>query len=319
MKKIYITRKIDDQVIDQLRKQFDVQVWNKEDQAVPKEELLHQVKDSHALLTMLSDRVDQEVFEEAPHLEVVANLAVGYDNIDLDAAKKAGVTVTNTPDVLTDTTADLTFSLIMAVGRRITEAAEYVKEGKWTSWSPYLLAGTDIHHKTIGIIGMGSIGQAVAQRAKGFDMDVLYHTRSRKPEAEQRFNAKHVSLEDLLKESDYVVMLAPFTEETKQMMGEKEFRLMKKSAYFVNAGRGTTVDEQALIEALQNGEIAGAALDVFEKEPISADHPLLAMKNVVAIPHIGSASRETRLIMMKLAADNIAAVLQGKEALTEVK
>ncbi|WP_227397151.1 2-hydroxyacid dehydrogenase [Jeotgalibacillus aurantiacus] len=319
MKKIYITRKIDDQVIDQLKERFDVQVWNKEDTAVPKDELLHQVKDSHALLTMLSDKIDQEIFDAAPHLEVVANLAVGYDNIDLDAAKKAGVIVTNTPDVLTDTTADLTFSLIMAVGRRITEAAEYVKQGKWTSWSPYLLAGTDIHHKTIGIIGMGSIGQAVAQRAKGFNMDVLYHTRSRKSEAEQRFNAKHVSLEELLKESDYVVMLAPFTEETKQMMGKKEFALMKKSAFFVNAGRGTTVDEQALIEALQTGEIAGAALDVFEKEPISADHPLLSMKNVVAIPHIGSASRETRLTMMKLASDNIAAVLQGKKALTEVK
>jgi len=279
MKKIYITRKIDDKVIEKLSSHFTVEVWPYDDRPVPREELLKQSRDSHALLTMLSDKIDSELLEQASNLQIVANLAVGYDNIDVNAASKHNVIVTNTPEVLTDTTADLTFSLLMAVARRIVEADEYIKKGEWQSWSPYLLAGSDIHHKTIGIIGMGKIGEAVARRARGFEMDVLYHTRSRKPEAEQAFDAKHVTLDELLEQSDFVVCLAPLTDETKGMLGKEQFEKMKKSAFFINAGRGPVVNESALIEALQKEEIAGAGLDVFEVEPINQDHPLLPIRD----------------------------------------
>ncbi|MEW9501978.1 2-hydroxyacid dehydrogenase [Jeotgalibacillus marinus] len=319
MKKVFITRKIDDRVIHELKQHFSVEVWPHEDKPVPREELLRQAKTAHALMTMLSDKVDAELFNHAPELKIVANLAVGYDNIDVKEATERGVTISNTPDVLTGTTADLTFSLLMAVARRIVEASEYIKNGEWQSWSPYLLAGSDIHHKTIGIIGMGSIGEAVAKRAKGFDMDVLYHTRSRKREAEEAFGAKHVSLDDLLSQSDFVVCLAPLTAETKGMLSTEQFAKMQKGAFLINAGRGPVVDENALFAALQNGEIAGAGLDVFENEPISKDHPLLSLPNVVAAPHIGSASRATRYTMMELCAENITNVLNGKDAVTAVR
>ncbi|TDL32459.1 D-glycerate dehydrogenase [Jeotgalibacillus sp. S-D1] len=319
MKKVFVTRKLDDEIIDQLSQHFKVEEWPHDDRPVPREELIKQVSDSHALLTMLSDQVDAELLEKAPKLEIVANLAVGYDNIDINEVKKHGVIITNTPDVLTETTADLTFSLLMTAARRMIEADQYIRNGKWQSWSPYLLAGSDIHHKTIGIIGMGNIGQAVARRAKGFEMDVLYHTRSPKPKAEDEFNAKHVSLDELLEQSDFVVCLAPLTKETRGMLGAEQFARMKTSAFFINAGRGPVVNESALISALQNGEIAGAGLDVFEEEPISSDHPLLSLSNVVAVPHIGSSSRATRFAMMKLCADNIEHVLNGKEPITEVR
>ncbi|MDZ5713614.1 2-hydroxyacid dehydrogenase [Jeotgalibacillus haloalkalitolerans] len=318
MSKIFITRKIDDAVIDELKKSFDVEVWDSEDEAVPRDVLLKQAKESHALLTMLSDQIDEELLSDAPHLKVVANMAVGYDNIDVEAAEKAGVIVTNTPDVLTDTTADLAFSLILATARRIPEAADYIKQGEWTSWSPYLLAGRDVHHKTLGIVGMGKIGQAVAKRAAGFDMNILYHTRSRKTEAEEQFGAQYKNLSDLLEKADFVLVLAPLTEETRGMIGAEQFKKMKDSAIFINVGRGPVVDEKSLVDALRNGDIAGAGLDVFEKEPISKEHPLLSMENVVAVPHIGSATTETRYIMMKLAADNIKAVLNGEKPLTRV-
>ncbi|MBM7580551.1 2-hydroxyacid dehydrogenase [Jeotgalibacillus terrae] len=318
MSKVFITRKIDDAVIQELKKNFDVEGWDSEDEAVPRDVLIKQAGECHALLTMLSDQVDEELFSSAPHLKIVANMAVGYDNIDIEAADKAGVIVTNTPDVLTDTTADLAFALMLATARRISEAADYIKNGDWTSWSPYLLAGRDVHHKTLGIIGMGKIGQAVAKRAAGFDMNILYHTRSRKLEAEEAYGAQYKSLSDLLEKADFVLVLAPLTEETRGMIGAEQFRLMKNSAIYLNVGRGPVTDEAALIEALQSGEIAGAGLDVFEQEPVSADHPLLSMKNVVAVPHIGSASTETRFAMMKLAADNIKAVLTDEKPLTRV-
>lgn len=319
MKKVFITRKIDEEVIQTLSSHFQVEVWHSEDHACPREELMKQAADSHALLTMLSDQVDKELLEHAPQLEIVANLAVGYDNIDVKAAAEKGITITNTPDVLTDTTADLAFSLLMASARRIVESADYIKQGSWQSWSPYLLAGSDIHHKTIGIIGMGKIGEAVAKRAKGFDMTILYHNRSRNHEAEENLQAVYRTLDELLEESDFVVCLAPLTEETKGMMGAEQFALMKETAYFINAGRGPVADEKALIQALQNKEIAGAGLDVFEKEPIDSSHPLLSMKNVIAVPHIGSSSFETRKIMMELCAENIIHVLTGKAPLTKVQ
>ncbi|WP_041060747.1 2-hydroxyacid dehydrogenase [Jeotgalibacillus campisalis] len=319
MKKVFITRKIEEEVIRELSSKFRVEVWPYEDQVCPREELLKHAADSHALLTMLSDQVDEELFEQAPELEIVANLAVGYDNIDVKSAAERGIIISNTPDVLTDTTADLAFSLLLATARRIVESADYIKQGNWQSWSPYLLAGSDVHHKTIGIIGMGEIGEAVAKRARGFDMNILYHNRSRNQEAEDKLHASYRTLDELVAESDFIVCLTPLTEETRGMIGTAEFSRMKNSAYLINAGRGPVVDEEALIQALQDGEIAGAGLDVFEKEPIDVSHPLLSMKNVTAVPHIGSSSVETRRTMMELCATNIARVLTGSEPVTKVQ
>jgi glyoxylate reductase len=316
---IFITRKLPDTVIEPLNNEFEVEMWDKEDVPVPRDILLEKANEASALITMLSDKVDTELLEHAPSLKVVANLAVGYDNIDLKAAKQKEVVICNTPDVLTDTTADLTFALLMTAARRIVEADRYIKEGQWKSWSPLLLAGADIHHKTIGIVGMGSIGEAVARRAKGFDMNILYHNRSRKPEAEEKLSAVYVSLDELLAQSDFVVVLAPLTEETEGLFQKEQFQAMKKSAFFINAARGAIVNEEALTEALKTGEIAGAGLDVFVKEPIDSNHPLLSLDNVVALPHIASSSTETRLGMMNLCVQNIMAVLKGDKPKTQVK
>ena len=310
---VFITRKLPTNIVSMLESVADVKMWEHDDVPVPYEVLKEEAKTADALLTMLSDKVDKELLTESKNLKIVANLAVGYDNIDIVTAKELGITICNTPDILTDTTADLTFSLLLATARRIVEASDYVKVGKWNSWSPFLLAGTDVHHKTIGIVGMGQIGEAVARRAKGFDMNVLYYNRNRKLGAEESLGAQYRSFDDLLKESDFIVSLTPLTKETKHMFSNKQFELMKNSAIFVNVGRGQTVDEPALIKALQSGEIAGAGLDVFYEEPISADHPLVSLPQVVAIPHIGSASVETRSGMIKLCCENIKAVLVGKK------
>lgn len=315
---VYITRKLPDETIADLTDFFDVKMWEHEDVPAPREVILKEAQQASALITMLSDKVDEEVLSAGKNLKVVANLAVGFDNIDLEAATKRGIIVTNTPDVLTETTADLTFALLMASARRIVEAAEYIKAGKWEGWSPYLLAGHDVYGKTIGIVGMGKIGEAVARRAKGFGMEILYHNRSRKPGAEKELGAVYSSFEDLVAKSDFVVSLAPLTPETRNLFTAAVFTKMKNSAIFINAGRGPVVDEQALYDALKDGEIAGAGLDVFEKEPISAEHPLLQLPNVTAIPHIGSASTETRTIMIKLCCTNVKAVLTGDSPKTIV-
>lgn len=316
---IYITRKLPEAVVAPLKNEFDVEMWEREDAPVPRDILLEKAEKASALLTMLSDKVNRELLQNASHLKVVSNLAVGFDNIDLEAAKEKGVTITNTPDVLTETTADLTFALLMATARRIVEADRYIKDGKWKSWSPLLLAGMDIHHKTMGIVGMGSIGEAVARRAKGFNMEVLYHNRSRKSEAEESLGVRYVPFDDLLAQSDFVVVLAPLNTETKGMFQENQFSKMKKTAIFINAARGAIVNESALEQALKRGEIAGAGLDVFEAEPISEDHPLLQFDQVVAIPHIGSSSKDTRYDMMTLCVENILAVLKGDNPKTAVK
>jgi glyoxylate reductase len=315
---VYITRKLPEETIVEISQHFEVEMWEYEDLPVPRQVLLAEAKKASALITMLSDKVDEEVLTAGTNLKIVANLAVGFDNIDLRTATKHGIVVSNTPDVLTETTADLTFALLMATARRIVEAAEYVKAGKWESWSPYLLAGHDIHSKTIGIVGMGKIGEAVARRAKGFGMEILYHNRTRKIEAEKEIGAEYSSFEDLITKADYVVSLAPLTPETRNLFTADVFSKMKKSAIFINAGRGPVMDEQALYEALKNGEIAAAGLDVFEKEPISAEHQLLQLPNVTAIPHIGSASTETRTTMIKLCCSNVKAVLTGDRPKTIV-
>lgn len=315
---VFVTRKLHDDAIKKLQEKFEVNVWPYDDVKVERDVLLKEVERADGILTMLSDQIDEQLLSRAKNVKVIANLAVGYDNIDIEAATKHNIIITNTPDILKDTTADLTFALLLATARRIPESINYVKEGKWTSWSPFLLAGSDVHHKTIGIVGMGSIGEAIAKRATGFDMQILYHNRTRKPEAEKKINAKYVSFDELVTESDFVVCMTPLTEETKDMFNEDVFKKMKKSAIFINTSRGGVVDEEALYRALKNSEIKAAGLDVFKNEPIGADHPLLELDNVVALPHIGSASFETRYNMMHLAVDNIISVLEGKDPITPV-
>lgn len=315
---VFITRKLPDDIVAPIKDIAEVAMWPYDDIQVPRDVLMNEAKKADALLTMVSDAVDEEILEAGSSLKVVANMGVGFDNIDVPAATRRGIAVCNTPDVLTDTTADLTFALLLATARRVVEAAQWLKEGKWKSWSPLLLAGADVHHKTIGIVGMGKIGQAVAKRATGFDMNILYHNRSRNIEAEQKLGATYCSFKELLEAADFVVCLTPLTEETRHMFDREAFRKMKRSAIFINAARGAVVDEQALYEALVSGEIAAAGLDVFEHEPIDASHPLLALTNVVALPHIGSATKETRTKMMELCCRNIIAVLQGKQPETLV-
>lgn len=315
---VYVTRQLPEGTLAALNDIADVKMWDKADVPVPQEVLIKEAKNATALLTMLTERVDETLLNELPNLEIVANMAVGYDNFDVKLLKERNIVATNTPDVLTDTTADLTFALLMATARRLPEAVELIKNGRWTTWSPLQLAGVDIHHKTLGIVGMGRIGEAVAKRALGFDMNVLYHNRRRKPEAEKAYAATYCSLSELLMKADFVVCLAPLTSETKKMFNAGAFQKMKRTAIFINVSRGGLVDEAALYEALANGEIAAAGLDVFENEPISRDHPLLSLPNVVALPHIGSASLETRKKMAALAAENIYSYLQTGEAITPI-
>ncbi|WP_040979024.1 2-hydroxyacid dehydrogenase [Oceanobacillus jeddahense] len=316
--KVYITRKIDASYLEPYQDQLDIRMWEKEEESVPRETLYKEVADATALFAVLSDSIDEDLLSKAPNLKVVANMAVGYDNIDLEACKKHHVTVTNTPDVLSETTADLGFSLIMSTARRIVEAEEWVKQDKWQSWAPFFFAGTDIYGKTLGIVGMGRIGEGIAKRASGFDMNIQYHNRSRKKGAEERLNAKYVSFDELLETSDFIVTVVPHTQETDKLFNQAAFEKMKSSAIFINISRGKVVDEEALVNALKTGEIQAAGLDVFEEEPIRADHPLVGLNNTVCIPHIGSASVETRTKMVELCMDNILAVVSGKEAITPV-
>ncbi|KHE68696.1 D-glycerate dehydrogenase [Halobacillus sp. BBL2006] len=315
---VYVTRLLPEHIIEPYSDELEIQMWPYEEQPVSIEKLEEESHRADGLLTMLTDKVDQGLVEKSKHLKIVANMAVGYDNIDVDAATKFDITVTNTPDVLTDTTADLTFGLLMATARRMVEANQYIKDGKWGPWSPLLLAGTDIHHKTIGIYGMGRIGEAVARRARGFDMKVLYHNRSRKTEAEEKLGAVYVEFNELLEQSDFVVCMAPLTDETHHIFDAEAFRNMKKEAVFINASRGATMNEDDLYHALEQKDIAGAGLDVFEQEPIGKDHPLLQLDQVVCLPHIGSATVETRHKMMKLCLDNLVRYFRGDSPLTKV-
>ncbi|MFA4135255.1 MULTISPECIES: 2-hydroxyacid dehydrogenase [unclassified Brevibacillus] len=314
---VFVTRKLNPEVIAMLEKVAEVEQWTK-NAPIPRELLLEKIKHVDAVLTMLTERVDEEFLASTKRLRIVANMAVGYDNIDLEACRRHEVIVTNTPDVLTESTADLAFALLMATGRRLTEANRFLLQGEWTAWSPTLMAGQNVYGSTIGIIGMGRIGEAVARRAKGFGMRILYHNRNRKPQAEQETGAQYAGLAELLQESDYVVLLTPLTEDTRMLMGEKQFSLMKETAVFINVSRGGTVDESALYQALVDKKIWAAGLDVFAVEPVPMDNPLLQLPNVVALPHIGSATVQTRAEMARLAAANIVEVLSGRGPLTAV-
>ncbi|WP_018132282.1 2-hydroxyacid dehydrogenase [Effusibacillus pohliae] len=311
--KVVVTRRIPGQALELIEAKAEVYLWDSEEVPIPRHVLLEQVADASGIYTNVSDKIDKEVFDNAPLLKVVSTMAVGFDNIDVSEATKRGIPVGYTPGVLTETTADLTFALLMATARRIVEGADYIRQGKWKSWGPMVLTGQDVYGATIGIIGLGRIGEAVARRATGFGMKILYHNRHRRPEVEERLNARYCSLEELLQASDFVVLLAPSSPETYRMIGEREFSLMKPNAIFINTSRGRNVDESALYRALCDNKIWAAGLDVFEEEPIAADHPLLSLPNVVALPHIGSASIATRTKMAVLAAENLLAGLQGQK------
>lgn len=320
MPEIYVTREIPEPSRGILSNAFgdsSVAVYP-EDQIVSRETLLSSVNSANGVLTMLTEQWDAEAFDAAPDLKILANCAVGYDNIDIDEATRRGVIVTNTPDVLTETTADLAWALIMGASRRIGEAEAYLRSGKWDSWSPNFMLGSDIYGKTLGIYGMGRIGKAVARRAAGFDMKVIYHSRTPlSPSETAQTGAIHVSFEELLRQSDILSINCSLTPETKGAIGAKEFDKMKATATLVNTSRGPIVQEEALANALSAGEIAFAGIDVFEKEP--AIHPaLLECPNALLIPHIGSATLATRTAMAILAAENIVAVLNGNDAITPV-
>ena len=313
--KVYITYPITKQVEEFISEHCTIRKWEG-DGRIPKDVLLHEVADVEGLYTSgsMAGNIDEEFLNHAPLLKVISNVSVGYNNFDVEAMNKRNVVGTNTPHVLDETVADLAFALILSTARRIVELDRFVKEGNWKSTTHYSETyGKDVHGSTLGIIGMGRIGEAIARRAKyGFNMDILYHNRSRKPEAEEKYEAEYCDLSSLLRRSDYVLLMTPLSPETFQLMGKEEFKLMQKSAVFINVSRGQTVDEQALIHALENEEIYAAGLDVYEKEPVEADNPLLKMANVVTVPHIGSATAQTEEAMSMRAAKNLVAVLTGK-------
>lgn len=311
---VFITRRIPGDGPRLLREAgLEVRQWDS-DQPVPRDALLAAVADVHGLLTMATDPVDAALLDAAPLLKVVGNYAVGYDNVDVPACTARGVLACNTPGVLAETTADLTWALLLGIARRVVEAAEYVQRGEWVTWGPEVLLGQDVHHRTLGILGLGQIGWEVAKRAFGFDMRVLYHSRTRREELEARApgTLEFVDLDTLLAESDYVSVNVSLDPSTRHLVGAKQLRQMKRTAYLVNAARGPIVDQRALYEACRDGVIAGAALDVTDPEPIPMDDPLLTLPNVLVLPHIGSATRTTRERMGTRAAENIAAVLTGR-------
>ncbi|HYB68841.1 MAG TPA: glyoxylate reductase [Candidatus Acidoferrales bacterium] len=310
--KIYVTRDIGERGLKIIRQHFDTEVWP-EYAPPPKKTIIEKAKTVDALTTLLSDKIDAEVFDAAPKLKIVSQLAVGFDNIDLPEATKRGIYVTNTPEVLTDTTADFAWALLLAVARRVAEADKYVRTGQWkVGWHPNMMAGRDVYGATIGVVGAGRIGYAVAKRATGFDMKILFYDVVPRPEIE-KLGAKKADLDTLLKQSDFVSIHVPLMKETFHLMNEQKLRLMKKTAYLINNSRGPVVDEKALCKALKEGWIAGAALDVFEQEPIPADSLLLKMDNVVLAPHISSASLETRSRMAEMVAENLVAFFEGKK------
>lgn len=310
--KVYITRRIPEPGIEMIRKEHEVEI-NPYDRVLTREELLQAVKGKDGILCLLTDKMDAEVFDAAgPQLKVVSNYAVGYDNIDVNEATKRGIVVTNTPGVLTETTADLAWALIMSVARRIVEADKFTRAGKYEGWAPMLFLGQDVYGKTLGIIGMGRIGQAVARRAKGFNMKVLYNDIRRIPEElEKELNATFASIDEVIENSDFVSLHTFLSPETYHLINEERLRKMKKTAYLINTSRGPVVDESALVKALKEGWIAGAGLDVYEFEPKLVPG-LAECENAVLLPHIASASVETRTKMATMAAENLLAVLANK-------
>lgn len=316
MPKVFVTRPIPERGIQVLVEGFGREnvTFFEHDRVIGRSELLERVKGIDGLLPILTDTIDAEVMDAAgPQLKVIANYAVGYNNIDVAAATSRGIVVTNTPGVLTETTADLAWSLLMSAARRISESERYLRAGKWDSWGPQVFLGVDVHGKTLGIFGMGRIGQAMARRARGFGMRIVYTDAAPIPEGlERELGASYVDMNGLLTESDFISVHCPLLPETRHAFSAAEFAKMKRTAVIVNTSRGPVIDEGALAEALRTGVIFGAGLDVYEEEPIV--HPeLLKCENAVLVPHIGSASRETRSKMAEMAATNVVACLNGQE------
>ena len=314
--KILVTREIPDAGV-RLLKDFEVSVLA--ERPPTRDELLEAARGASGILSTATEKMDGEVMDAAGEgLRIVANMAVGYDNIDVEAARERDIVVTNTPGVLDETTADVAFMLMLAAARRLGEGERMLRAGRWEWWGPKQLRGLDVWGKKLGILGLGRIGQAVARRGKGFGMEILYHNRSRKEDAEQELGARYLDLDSLLRESDFVSIHTPLTDETRHLIGERELGLMRQTAVIVNTSRGPVVDEAALADALQDGRIFAAGLDVYKEEP--KVHPkLLDLENAVLAPHIGSATIETRDRMATLAAENLRAVLRGEEPKTPVE
>ena len=309
--KLYVTRLIPKPGLDLLCRFAETRIWEGE-LPPPREVLLQEAKEVDGILSLLTDTIDSELMDASPNLRVVSNYAIGYDNIDVQAATERGIMVCHTPGVLTETTADFTFALLVCVARRVVEAVRYVREGRWKTWAPMLCLGYDLYGSTLGLIGLGRIGGAVAKRATGFEMRTLYYDVNRQPSLEEELGLTYVDLDTLLRESDFISLHTPLTSETYHMIGAEQFKMMKNRAILINTSRGQVVDGEALCEALASGEIAGAGLDVTDPEPIDADDPLLKLDNCVVVPHIASASIATRTLMATLAAENLIAALQGR-------
>jgi len=309
--KVYITRELPSAALDPLREMAAVRVWPGE-LPPPPDVLLAEAADADALLTLLTDRIDARIMAAAPRLRVISNMAVGYDNIDVQEASRRAILVTNTPGILTKTTADFAFALLMAAARRVVEADRYTREGRWKTWGPQILTGQDIHDATLGVMGLGGVGLEVAKKGRGFGMRVLYYDRTRKPKEERRYRLAYVEPEQLLAESDFISLHVPLTPETHHLIGERELSLMKPTAVLVNTARGAIVDQRALWRFLKEHRIAAAAIDVSEQEPIALDDPLLELDNIIITPHIASASVATRMAMAKMAVGNLLAALRGE-------
>jgi lactate dehydrogenase-like 2-hydroxyacid dehydrogenase len=308
---VYVSRHLPEKASRKLQQVCEVEIWD-HDVPPPYETIKEKIRDRQGLLCLLTDRIDEELIAAAPELKVISQCAVGYDNIEVPAATRRGIPVGNTPGVLTDATADFAFTLLMAAARRIVEAQDYVRAGRWTTWGLTLLLGQDVQGATLGLVGFGRIGQAVARRARGFDMRLLYHDVARQPEAEVELGAHFVSLDELLRQSDYVSLHVNLTEETRGLIDSAALAQMKPTAILINTSRGPVVDTDALFVALRDKQIAYAALDVTDPEPLPADHPLLALPNLIVAPHIASATVSSRDLMASRAVDNLVAGLRGE-------
>jgi len=311
--RVFVTRVIAQEALDKIAQVTEMEVWP-EELPPPHKVLLEKARDAEGLLTMLSDKIDAALMDTAPKLKVVSNLAVGYDNISIAEATKRHIVVSNTPGVLTETTADLAFTLLMTAARRVVEADNYTRKGWWKTWGPKILLGQDIHNATLGIIGLGRIGAEIAKRGRGFNMKVLYYDEIRRSEEEERqLSVEYIpDLAKLLSRADFISVHVPLVPQTHHLIGAAEFALMKPTTVFINTSRGPVVDQRALYEALKSGQIFAAAIDVTEVEPISPDDPLLTLDNIIITPHIASASFTTRKNMALMAAENLLAGLCGE-------
>lgn len=315
--KVFVTRMLPQKALDMILPACDAEVWQ-EELPPPRDLLLSKVRDLDGLLSLLTDKIDTVLMDAAPKLKVVSNCAVGFDNIDVPAATQRGIAVGNTPGVLTETTADFAFTLLMAAGRRVVEGDRYTRAGKWKTWGLTVLLGQDIHGATLGLIGLGRIGAAMAKRAKGFDMRVLYYDPFRREDLEKELGITYADLDTVVRQADFVSVHVPLTNETRKLVNKDLLSKMKKTAIIVNTSRGPVVDQTALYAALRDGVIAGAALDVTDPEPIALNDPLLTLENCIIAPHIASGSVTTRTKMATMAAENLLAGLRGEKLPTPV-